>query len=307
MLKRILINILLIAVFFSVIEAYCFYKTKAENETFKLKADKLASNNTRQYKLKYKILEPYNTEIDRNSFIKENTNYKPIIWFGCSFAVGAGLEDNQTPCFKISNLTQRSCINKAKGATGTQFMYYQLKNDEEMSNAADAEYIIYTFIWNHIQRLYNYQINPLIDMFNLRYKVVNGNLEEIKPVFKPLYSSFFIKRILNRKVNTAAKKESVNFDLFNKIIEESVKLSKKRYPNSKFILLEFPDLSRNELPEYEIKKLEEMGITVIRVENLIDKEINIYDEKYWLPDNIHPASEAWDIILPELVKKYIKE
>ena len=46
------------------------------------------------------------------------------------------------------------------------------------------------------------------------------------------------------------------------------------------------------------------GITVVKVTDLT-KDIDIYDKKYWLNDNIHPNNKAWDIILPRLTKKYI--
>jgi len=304
MTKRILVNILLIILVFTAVESYCFYKTKTQNEYFKQKADRLEANNTRQYTTEYRLLKPFNTTIYRKSFIKQNTDKKPIIWFGCSFAEGAGLEDNYTPCYKISELTGRSCINKAKGATGTQFMLYELQDNNFINSAPEAEYIIYTFIYNHIQRLYNYQVNPLIDMFNLRYKIKNGQLKNITPEFNPIYSSFFIKRLLNKKVFKQAEQESIDFILFNKILQESLNITKKNYPNSKFILLEFPDLSRKELPDYEVKKLERMGITVVKVTDLI-KDTNIYEEKYWLSDNIHPTAEAWDLILPKLKEQYL--
>ena len=302
MLKRLFVNILLIMFVFCFVEIYSFNKTKIENEKFKKQADRLVSNNTQQYKTKYRLLKPFDTTLFRNSFIKDNANN--IVWFGCSFAEGAGLNDNQTPCYKISELTGKSCINKAKGATGTQFMYYQINNDNIMNDAKTADFVIYTFIWNHIQRLYNYQVNPLIDMFNLRYKIEEGNLIDITPKFNPLYSSFFVKRILNKIVYEQAKEESYDFKLFNKIMQETYKISQKRYPNSKFIFIEFPELSKKELPDYEVKELESYGINVVRVKDIIG-DVDIYDQKYWLPDNIHPTEQAWDLILPIIVEKYM--
>lgn len=300
MFKRILINLLLILIAFIIIESYCFYIQTVENETFKKQADRLESNNTRSYKTKYRLIKPFCPTTYRNSFIKENSQ-KSIILFGCSFAEGAGLQDNQTPCYKISELTGKSCINKTKGATGTQFMLYQLENATIDEN---VDYVIYVFIWDHINRLYNYQVNPLIDMFNLRYKITHNGLKNITPTFNPLYSSFFIKRLLNKKIANQIDKELADFHLFNAIMKKSLEISKKKYPNSKFIMVEFPELSRKELSKYEIKKLERMGITVIKATDLIGN-INIYEEKYWLSDKIHPTEQAWDLILPKLKEKYM--
>lgn len=304
MLKKFFVNLILIILALLSLECYSFFITKNQNEIFKEQASKLKSNNTAGYYTKYRLLNKFNVKACRKSFFKNSSCKKPIILFGCSFAEGAGLDDVQTPCYKLSQLTGRSCINKTKGATGTQFMYFQLSDDEIMSDTPEAEYIIYVFIWNHLQRLYNYQVNPLIDMYNLRYKVVNGHLKNITPNFNPFYSSFLIKRLLNKIVNERTYKESCYFNLFNKIMEESVNIAKKRYPNVKFIMIEFPELSRKKLPAYEIEKLKKMGIQVVKAQELAGDN-NLYDAKYWLPDNIHPTEEAWDLILPELKKQYL--
>ena len=302
MLKKILINLIVIIVILAGFEYYAYRDTEKDNLIFQQQVGKINNIN---YKTKYIIMESFNPETYRKSYIYKNSRQRPIILFGCSFAEGAELEDNQTPCFKISQLTGRSCINRAKGATGTQFMYYQLKNNDILKEIPEADYIIYIFIWDHLKRLYNYQVNPLIDMFNLRYKNKNGKLEEIKPIFKPLYSSFFIKRLLNNKVYNDAIKEGFTFSLFNKIMKESTEIIKTKYPNSKFIMIEFPDIEKKNLPESEIKELESLGITVVKAKDLIENDY-IYNDKYWTEFKIHPSETAWNAILPKFTEKYIK-
>jgi hypothetical protein len=300
-MKRILVNLILIIFALASVEFYSFCKTKQENIVLKEKADRLESNNTKDYKTKYILLKPFSVKLFRKSYIKENSTKKPILWFGCSFAEGAGLTDKQAPCFKISELTSRSCINRAKGATGPQFMYYQLKQGINV----DTDLIIYIFMYNHLQRLYNYQINPLIDMFNLRYTIKDFELVDVTPTFNPLYSSFFVKRILNKKVALEAKTEGYEFKLFNRIMKKSYDLAQEKYPNSKFIMIEFPELTKKELPEYEIRRLESMGIIVVKVKDLIP-DVDVYNKKYWLSDKIHPSEELWDLVLPKLNKEYLQ-
>ena len=310
MFKKILVNILLIVLLVSSLEVFCYIKEKEFNLARKQYADKLESNNTRNFITKYRLLSDFKALPARKSFFVKNSNKKPILWFGCSFAEGAGLTDLQTPCYKISQLTGRSCINKSKGATGTQFIYYQLKNDDFFTTTPSVEYIVYTFLYNHIYRLYNYQVNPLIDMFNLRYKLENGELKEIHPTFRLIHSSFIIKRFLNNLAQHKAKNEEIDFTLFNEIMKASKQITSSKYPNSKFIILEFPDLSGKELPYYEIQKLKDMGIQVVKVKDIFQSKIKdkngIYDSKYWLNDNIHPSALLWDVVLPEIVKQYIK-
>lgn len=298
MYKEILVNIFLILITLGVIEYHSFSLTKNENEAFKQQTDRLAANNTSAFKTRYKILEDFEPTFYRNSFYKD-TDKKPIIWFGCSFAEGAGLEDIDTPCYKISERTGRSCLNRSKGATGTQYMYWQLTQDDFKHKNPEPEYVIYTFIWNHLHRLYNYQVNPLIYMFNLRYKYENNELKEIKPFFKPLYSSYFVKRFLNSNARKAIREEEYNFALFNVMMKATADKVKELYPNSKFIFIEFPEQSKKFLPDREVEELQSYGIEVIRVKELLG-DVDIYDEKYWLPDNIHPTSEAWDLVFDKV-------
>ncbi|MBQ9244940.1 hypothetical protein IJ182_01590 [bacterium] len=304
MLKKFIINLLLIFIVIAAIEVCAFNKTKEENDIFKQQVKKLASNNADSFKTEYKILDDFSPSIWRNSFYKPNSNKKPFLWFGCSFAEGAGLEDKETPCYKLSKITGRSCINRSKGATGTQFVYSQLKDDNITNEIPDVDYIIYTFIWDHTRRLYLYQVNPLIYMFNIRYKLQNGKLKEIKPIFKPLYSLYFVKRILNRKITEETFQERKDYNLFNAMLQESFKISKEKYPNAKFIMIEFPELSKMKLPENEVNKLEEIGITVVDAEKLMD-DIDVYNKKYWLSDDIHPTSELWDKFLPKFAELYM--
>ena len=304
MLKKIFISFFIFLFLLGILEAYSFYLTHKENEEFKLIAKRI-NKTASDYKTEYKLLIPFQTNIYRNSIIKENSKNKPILWFGCSFAEGCGVEDSSTPCFKISELTQRSCINKSKGTTGTQFMYYQLKQDNFKSTYPEADYIIYTFIWDHLQRLYNYQVNPLIYMHNLRYEIQGDKLKEINPQFNPLYSSFLVKRILNKKIRLAGNKERQDFKLFNKIMKETANIIKEKYPNAKFIMLEFPQISDLRLPDNEIKELETYGITVLRVKDFLPNDIDVTDEQYWLEDKLHPTSEFWDMFLPKIVEEYV--
>lgn len=307
MIKKLLITLLITLFLFFILEAYSFILTKKDNEIFMTQVQK-GCNEQIDFKTEYKLFKPFVTTVYRPSTINETSNKKPIIWFGCSFAEGAGLEDEEIPCNKISKLTNRSCINKAKGATGTQFMYYLLKQNNFKQENPEADFIIYTFTWNHLQRIHNYQVNPLIYMHNLRYVIKNDKLKEINPKFNPFYSSYLVRRILNWKVFKDGVNESHNYRLFNKIILESYNLSKTYYPNAKFILLEFPeanDFQNNFISDTEIKLLESYGITVVKVTDLIPKNINFKESKYWIKDGIHPNAQLWDIVLSNLNEQYL--
>lgn len=53
-------------------------------------------------------------------------------------------------------------------------------------------------------------------------------------------------------------------------------------------------------PEYEQKKLNEMGIQIINAEQLTNE--NLRDEKWYIEDKCHPSFQYWSLILPKFSK-----
>lgn len=302
------INFILLLIFLIGAEAYTY---KHYKQTFEKNKQTIEKNNQayeqggNHYRFKQEYSYPLKFEDTQGiKFFKPpkygNGNKKPVIFFGCSFTEGAGLTDEQTLAYKISQLTGRTTYNRGKGSTGTQFMYYQLSTPELKYEVPEAEYIIYTFIWDHLFRLYNYQACPLVTGLNLRYKVVNGKLEEIKPAFVPFYSLYLVKKFQVDIADKKAIEEEQNFKLFNFIMKESIKLAQKTYPQSKFVIIEYPDSHTQTLPPDEVIKLKDMGFVVVNAEEMLGH--NLQDSKYRLVDN-HPSKLAWEEIAPKLARK----
>ena len=63
----------------------------------------------------------------RKPSIVHNSTKKPIVLFGCSFAAGSGLKDDETLSARISQLTNRSVYNRGDEGLGPQMMLYQLQ------------------------------------------------------------------------------------------------------------------------------------------------------------------------------------
>ncbi|MCR5261390.1 MAG: hypothetical protein K6C94_06075 [Candidatus Gastranaerophilales bacterium] len=271
------------------------YNKKIENE--KTKVDE-----HNYWQPGYRILKDFPINDFRPSSYK-NTKKNPILWFGCSFADGAGMDDNKTPCFKISDLTGRTCINRAQGATGTQYIYNQIKKNDFKKIAPDVDFIFYIFIQDHLRRLYFFQI-PLTYYSEVRYQYKNHELKEVPRWTKYLYSSYLIQKLAMIRIKYCWDKEFKNYYLFNIVMKETAKEFKKIYPNAKFIMIEFNEKRQTEfLPEEEIKKLNSYGIDVVRLRDYIG-DIDIHDDKYWFEDDCHPREVLWDMLLPQIVKKY---
>lgn len=292
-------------------EFVCFIVTTYEdikyansiNDAIKQEKDKYS------YKIGYHILKDYPENNFDSSAIK-NSKKNPILWFGCSFAAGVRIIEHRSyPCDKISDLTCRSCINRAQSATGTQYIYNQLITNDFKKIAPEVDFIIYTYISDHKNRLYTYKQNIFSEYSNIRYEYKNNKLVKISPLTKYLYVSFLIQRIKNIQIKYQKQQEQIYYNLFNHTIAETTKKLKELYPNAKFIMIEFNQKEQAEprgqsfIPNYEIEKLNSYGIEVFKIRDYVGN-INLSDDKYWQEDNVHPSTKLWDIIIPELVKKY---
>lgn len=302
------INLILFIIFLLCAEAYSYKKTlEANRNNIKTEQQTLKNqDNSFNFKKAYAFAPKFaDSEFVKQGMHRVNyrkSNKKAIIFFGCSFTQGAQLKDKQTLAYKISRISNRTTDNRGKGATGTQFMYYQLIDKNLKHETPDAEYIIYTFIWDHLYRLNTYIVNPGVNVINIRYKIVNNKLVEIKPAFTPLYSSYIVKKVQFDIVSKKFAIEQENFLLFNAIMKESIKIAQKKYPHSKFIILEYPEnIHKKKLPQSEIDKLENMGYIVINTEKLIGHNLN--DKKYRTEDGYHPSEAAWNEVAPKLVQK----
>lgn len=238
--------------------------------------------------------------------VYKKSNKKPIVLFGCSFTYGYGLEENQTFSQKLADASGRTVYNRGWIGTGTPFMYYQLNRKDIKKEIPDAEYIIYTFMPDHFYRLLGGRVSAFAPDIMLSYKIKNGKLIEQKPLFLPLHSLFTvinIEDIIHSKKNRDLEPQK---QMFDKLMLESFKLAKLKYPNAKFIILLFDNKEEhnkggksNAISTY-VKTYNQKGFVVIPVDKLLGHKLE--DSKYYTTDGYHPSETAWNEIVPKLVK-----
>lgn len=260
---------------------------------------------------KFKYENVRNTVLSRVYQSEKLTNKRPIVTIGCSYTYGAFLEPPQTFAYKLNKLTGRTTYNRGFSASGPQLVYRQLTDKDFKNEVPDAEYVIYTFIWHHLYRTIRDIVMPYGPDIELSY-VLNGDklVEKTRPFFF-LYSSFLAKTYLEYNNNNVYQNELNNgFPLFMKIMEESVLQTKKMYPNSKFVFIDFPQANLCfanyqkglcELTAEQIESIEKMGIIYISARDLIGNDL--CDSKYRVSDGDHPSELAWDELVPKLVEK----
>lgn len=316
-LKIICFNIIFLLLLLGIAEAYSYkmYNDKYSS-LMKTQSEAFANNDKDFYKVKYNLVKPFNykyftNELDNDVYTTANKK-RGIITIGCSYTRGVGLEKNQTFAAKLNKYTGRTTYNRGVSGTGTQMVYRQLADKNFQREIPDAEYVIYTFIWDHLYRMFRPLYSPYSGEMVICYKLENNSLREIKYPFYPLYSLFTFRNFIDNKSCLEAKKEfSTGCPLFLKTVEESQKMMKKLYPDSKFVLLEFSEgpmcredyiEGSEELQEAEIKKLEDMGIIYINAEKLVGHKLRDLD-KYRVADKDHPSERAWDEVVPKLVQE----
>lgn len=314
-IKNILLtNLILTIVIFFIIEiiAFGFFKLKYTNIIkFQSKGaenpQEFIKENTPHYSFPKKF--NYTRVEDEAKTYKSDITAKkrPIVTIGCSYTYGCGLEENQTFAYKLNKITGRTTYNRGIPASGPQLVYRQISDKNFKSQIPESEYIIYTFIYSHLNRQFRSLIAPFSSDIDLNYSLKNDTITEKRHPFWFMYWSFAVKTYLEFELEYVPKNEWL---LFYKTMEASVNEMKKKYPNCKFVLLEFPDANfcwgkeakdKRKLTNQQISQLEELGIIYINSMELVGHDF--CESKYRVEDKDHPSELAWNELLPNLVEK----
>ncbi|MGN0015667.1 MAG: hypothetical protein ACI37T_09650 [Candidatus Gastranaerophilaceae bacterium] len=268
-------------------------------------------------KIDYRYTRPhvYNLRRYKLTFRKMTGKSKkrPIVFCGCSYTYGSFLKNTQTLAYKVHQLTQRTVYKRGVCGGSINQILEQLTSGVLKKEVPDAEYLIYVYIISHIDRLFFYQIESLETYINNRYEIKNGKLVKIEnPKLPYLYSLFTVKYFQQIIAGIRADKEfDDDIPLFKAIMTEIMNQLKKQYPNSKYVILMYPESStvgieRGKEQAAATNKIvkdycEKLGFWVIDAEDLTQEPIR--NSEYRCLDVDHPNERAWDIIAPALVKK----
>lgn len=245
----------------------------------------------------------------------------PILFLGCSYTYGEKLEKEETFPYKVSQLSNRHCYNMAIPGTGLQYYFFELLLEEKYHKLAEKpEYIVYTYMFHHPARFYNY-------LFTNMYRK-NGYIPIQK--YNVLYNSAIYRHFKDIELGIWLSESFENQkNVFFSIMRDMKKQSEKLYPESKFIVLIYSDINydlhkgiigKNNENKAQVdkmfafmnskefrQKLEDMGYIVISTEDLIGRKMDKKSDR--IPRNIdpnypHPTNEAWNEIAPAFVKKF---
>ena len=226
----------------------------------------------------------------------------PIVIYGCSFAYGQNLKDEETLGYFLSKMTKRPVYNFSIPAKGLQHALYIIKNQKDIE--PKPEYIIYVFIQDQIRRMY--MPCSLIDDYNfLEYTKNNDNFTEKEPLFKYLKNSVLYNSFI-RYIVFPNIRESDRFNLFLLYLHTMKKEIYKKYPNAKFIFViydgHYSDDDFINFTDDKIQKIKDANINVIDLDEIFGKKL--YKTEYRISsEDKHPNAKAWENIAPEIVNK----
>ena len=305
-MKKLLLNILVIALLFFISDYFVFYLYKykynlsngqsyIENLTKEIATDN--ADNKYMERVKYVFRKPIN----------EENGGKSIVLTGCSNIYGWGLNEKENISGQLSNYISNPIYNISYPGWGLNNILYLVKSRRFFEFVKkEPDIIIYSWGDFHVQRGI-ITLSP-IEMNEFFYKLNNGKIERKTPPFfisrfaiLALLREKYVNYMLNNNEQYAKRQTELNkaeFIEFKHILQA-------KYPNAKFVILLMYDRPFYEKEYFNnfAKELENNDYKIINIPK--DIGINIDDDKYRQKDG-HPNAKYWEDVMPELARKIVE-
>lgn len=315
MKKIILTNLLVLLFLFGILEFVSYLYIRHDAKKFFEDTKQMAiKRNMPLPTQKYAPVKLFNQEQMEDFFRptnfskNKNNEKKPLLFFGCSYMAGVFLDNKETLPAIINEKTDRTTINRGIPGGCILNALYDLRNEKFYEKITkEPEYIIYILINDHFSRIANpytgtiaYQDNPYY-ILNLQYKLKNSVLVADNPnkFLLPFYGLYTVKAW---HYLFAEKIANVNrFDKLVMLLGEAKKITDEKFPNSKFVIIDYQDGGhRRMLPEVK-DKLEAKGFIIFDAEELAGHELN--SEQWRGDDKEHPNGAAFHDVAMGLIKE----
>jgi len=242
---------------------------------------------------------------------------KELVFLGCSFTFGQGLEDTATLPYQAGKMAGLPAVNL--GVTGYGIhQVYQLFNEEYANSENSGRVFIYSFLYDHILRangLYAWNLQgPLFKQEGdslINAGPISGSMEPAGPDYihyVSLLGSFtFLKDMLERiALNNRVKKlQQADYDkcfLMIRKMAQAVQRTGGRliilnWDNSNWANLEIKGLPVAMI-EKELKGM--AGVQLVNVSSLLDYT----DRNNFIPRDGHPSAAANARLAQALAKQF---
>ena len=234
----------------------------------------------------------------RSPLNEEISNEKSIVFTGCSFVYGVGLEENQTLPYKVAQLIDTPIYNLGfvSRAINTTYAAVNLGIFDEKIKIPPKT-VLYNYADFHLLRIV--MPNVFFEGNEYLYKLKEKTLVRKRPPF--VISRFPLLCVMREQLHNYLLQNNKNYrDYIKKLLKvyfvETKKLLNSKYGDFKFIVMVY---EYSPIFEEMASGLEKEGFVIIRV--FEDFGIDTNNDEYLLPDG-HPNEKVWDEIVPKLVK-----
>lgn len=290
--KNAIIIIAQIFVLFVIFEAFTFHNE--QNFLSKINKDIKIG-----YKLKYYDWDenyPYIVKYNMRKPFGTKYKNKPIVIFGCSYAYGYDLKDEQSLGYKLSEYTKRPVYNRAFNGFGIQHMLYQLEREDFYKEVPQPEYVIFVYINGHISRCYSKKRDWFINEY-LSYEKKNNRLIRWHKFYAPIFNLYSVNSVYNSVINTFFMFNIPITDFARQHFIQSKEMVDKHWKGTKFVVINYDDNN-----EKEINELEKYGIKIIHVNHLAP-QVNPQQKTFIVRENVHATEATWSLLVPKICKE----
>ncbi len=260
-------------------------------------------------------------------------NKNDILFFGCSFVFGEGLNDGDTFPLQLIEKTNNSYdgLNFGFHGYGAHQMLALLEDKKFVNKVVDkskVKYVFYEMIPDHIKRVAGHYVSMIWGISSPRYEVQNDeavytgsfadyygkNPPSLTKKFLIKYvhdlgrsRSHLINHLVDRvRLNSKLKGYKMNVDekdteLLVKIVEKSSKIVKQDY-GADFYTIIWDNTDEQEV-NYIKTRFDQIGVKYFLVSEII-KDIKD-TKKYFIEHDGHPKGLANEMIAQFLLEKVI--
>ena len=299
MKKVVLVNIsiifFVIAIAVLSFEIYAFYTTKQHNKNLG-NLDIKYSREMHSYQDFYRYFKKNLIRPIEN----KNSELNPILIFGCSYAYGQNIKEDETFSHHIAKYVKNPVYNFASGGWSIANTLYQTQKEPMLQQLKkEPVYVIYVYTPVQFHRMYLHVYDSGDNHLTVHYDYKNGKLKEINPSLA-LYSFYSVKKIDNAiamyKMNSGNYIK--NQEILTAFFKETLKEFKKYWKNTKYYILVY----ENEKDSYMENIGQETEWEIINLSEIVN--IDIYNPKYTVSNtDKHPNKNAWDLITKPFLKK----
>jgi hypothetical protein len=248
----------------------------------------------------------------RIGFSNPHSSDSGVVFLGCSFTFGEGVDDTASLPYRVGALSNRSTLNLGSSGFGLHHVY-KIFLDKFTTADNKGRLFVYTIIPDHVLRasgIYEWSFGP-------SFKLAGDSITYDGPLpvvnhKTAYYASFFgcfsfIKDMITNFQNTqnAKRVAAAQYQKAYWMIRKMDQYSSMT--GGHFLLLFWDNVSDARDPNRyyrqlladKLDSLAKDGIDIIRVSDIFDTKA----PKYYIPKDGHPKAMAYDTVAKYLVKQ----